>query len=554
MHRVITQSIAACLIASIAIGLSFGQTSAPTADGEAGQRAACGSLAALNAPAFRVETAEWVDASAGPGAAGRGGPGRGAAGPGGGTGAAAPAHCLFRVLMDSRPSPIDGVTLGIGFELRLPLEWNGRFLFQGGGGLNGVLSPALGNVSGAPSALARGYAVVSTDGGHRGSMVDSSFAADQQAKLDFAYQAVQRTTYEAKDLIDRFYGSAPDYSYFMGCSTGGREAMLAAQRLPLEYDGIVAGDPAFNLTRIAANQVFSLQTVTRIAPRDADGRPDPSGAFSDAQLAAVGATVTAQCDALDGLADGMINDFEACGFDPAALQCGNADAPDAAQCLSGEQVKALADIIGGARNSQGDSLYGAFTWDTGIASPAWRSMHLGANGRPPANASLGSDTLRLFAMTPARPELDPLDFDFDRDMAATYETAAINDAIATLHSSFAGRGGKLIVYHGLSDQGMSAGALIDWYGELTPRTGAGPQDWARMFFVPGMTHCSGGQSTDSFDMLSAIEAWVEDDAAPDQVVATGRAYPDVTRPLCPYPLVARFDGGDPDSAASFSCR
>jgi feruloyl esterase len=271
-------------------------------------------------------------------------------------------------------------------------------------------------------------------------------------------------------------------------------------------------------------------------------------------LAAVGATVTAQCDALDGLADGMINDFEACGFDPAALQCGNADSPDAAQCLSGEQVKALADIIGGARNSQGDSLYGAFTWDTGIASPAWRSMHLGANGRPPANASLGSDTLRLFAMTPARPELDPLDFDFDRDMAATYETAAINDAIATLHSSFAGRGGKLIVYHGLSDQGMSAGALIDWYGELTPRTGAGPQDWARMFFVPGMTHCSGGQSTDSFDMLTAIEAWVEDDAAPDQVVATGRAYPDVTRPLCPYPLVARFDGGDPDSAASFSCR
>jgi feruloyl esterase len=396
--------------------------------------------------------------------------------------------------------------------------------------------------------------VVSTDGGHRGrSPVDSSFAADQQAKLDFAYQAVQRTTYEAKDVIGRFYGRGPEYSYFMGCSTGGREGMLAAQRLPLEFDGVVAGDPAFNLTRIAANQVFSLQTVTRMAPRGEDGKPDLSRAFSDAALEAVADAVTAQCDARDGLADGMINDFEGCGFEPASLQCADDEASDA-QCLSSSQVEALEDIFGGARNSRGESLYGAFTYDTGIADRAWRSMHLGSDGRPPANASLGSDTLRFFAMTPARPDLDPLDFDFDRDMAATYETAAINDAIGTLHSSFAGRGGKLIVYHGLSDQGMSAGALTDWYAALTPRDDAGPQDWARLYFVPGMTHCGGGPSTDSFDMLTAIQSWVEEDRAPDRVVATGEAFPGVTRPLCPYPEVARYDGGDPDSAESFSCR
>jgi feruloyl esterase len=157
-------------------------------------------------------------------------------------------------------------------------------------------------------------------------------------------------------------------------------------------------------------------------------------------------------------------------------------------------------------------------------------------------------------MTPARPDLDPLDFDFDRDMALTAETAAINDAIGTLHSSFAGRGGKLIVYHGLSDQGMSAGALTDWYAGLTPRDDSGPQDWARLYFVPGMLHCSGGQATDSFDMLTAIQAWVEDDVAPDRVLASGRALPGVTRPLCPYPSVARYDGGDPNDAASFSCR
>jgi hypothetical protein len=535
MQQLILRSIPAAFLATW-----IGQ--AAVAD-EAESRATCESLASLAAERFRVDTAEWVSASTGgPAPAGRG-PARGPM----------PAHCLFQVTLDARPSSIDGVTLGIGFELRLPLEWNGRFLFQGGGGLNGVLNAALGNVAGAPSALARGFAVVATDGGHRGSMVDSSFAADQQAKLDFAYQAVQRTTYEAKDVIDRFYGRAPEYSYFMGCSTGGREAMLAAQRLPLEFDGVVAGDPAFNLTRIAANQVYSLQTVTRIAPPDANGQPDPSQAISDAQLNAVAEAVTAQCDALDGLADGLINDFESCDFDPVALQCSDAVAGDGT-CLAAPQVQALSDIIGGARNSAGQSLYGAFTWDTGIASSAWRSMHLGADGRAPANASLGSDTLRLFAMTPARPDLDPLDFDFDRDMAATYETAALNDAVQTLHSSFAGHGGKLIVYHGLSDQGMSAGALTEWYAELTPRDADGPQDWARLYFVPGMLHCSGGQATDTFDMLTAIQSWVEDDVAPDRVLATGRAFPDVTRPLCPYPQVARYDGGDPGLAESFSCR
>src|SRR5690606_22432904 len=142
----------------------------------------------------------------------------------------------------------------------------------------------------------------------------------------------------------------------------------------------------------------------------------------------------------------------------------------------------LKDIFGGAKNSRGESLYGAFPFDTGIANAAWRSMHLGSNGRPPANASLGADTLRLFAMTPARPDLDPLTFDFDRDMALTVETAAMNHADATLHSTFAGRGGKLIVYHGVSDQGMSAAALIARYADLTPRDENGPQDWARMFF------------------------------------------------------------------------
>jgi hypothetical protein len=181
-------------------------------------------------------------------------------------------------------------------------------------------------------------------------------------------------------------------------------------------------------------------------------------------------------------------------------------------------------------------------------------MHLGTDTGPPANATLGRDTLRLFSMTPADPDLDPLDFDFDRDMDATAETAAINDAVATLHTTFAGRGGKMIVYHGLSDQAMWTGALTQWYEKLTPQDNGGPQSWARLFLVPGMTHCGGGQSTDRFDMLTAIRQWVEQGQAPDRIVASGRAFSGKTRPLCPYPKVARFDGGDEDSHESFSCR
>jgi len=181
-------------------------------------------------------------------------------------------------------------------------------------------------------------------------------------------------------------------------------------------------------------------------------------------------------------------------------------------------------------------------------------MHLGTGTTPPANATLGADTLRNFALTPPDPALDPLSFDFDRDVARTLETAAINDANGTQHTTFAGHGGKLLVYHGLSDQAMSTGSLVDWYEKLTPRDGAGPQSWARLFLVPGMTHCGGGKSTDQFDVLAAIQAWVEEGRAPDRMAARGAAFPGRTRPLCPYPKVARYDGGDPENERSFSCR
>ena len=492
----------------------------------------CAALSQMTTAQFRVDNAEWVQANA-----------------------TMPEHCLFRVMLDARASTIEAMSFGTGIELRLPLNWNGRLLVQGGGGLNGVLSAAVGRVGEGPSALQRGFAVVSTDSGHRGrNSTDARFGADQQAKLDFGYAAIDRTTREAKSMLQRYYGRAPEYTYFMGCSTGGREGMMAAQRSPLLFDGIVAGHGPFNFTRLTMNQIFSVQTIARIAPKNPDGTPDLSRAFTDAQLKGVADAVLGRCDALDGLKDGMINDFRACKFDPAEQVCDAGKDSRGAACMTKTQADALRTVMGGAKNSRGESLYGSTPYDTGIAAPAWRSIHLGGNGRPPGNASLGRDSLTQFSMTPSSPGYDIMQFDFDKDVARTVETAAISDAVATLHSSFAGRGGKLILYQGLSDQGMYTNALTDWYEKITPREAEGPQGWARLFVVPGMLHCGGGQATDRFDMLNAIQNWVEKGQAPDSVIASGNAFPGRTRPLCPYPKVARYQGGDTEAASSFACR
>lgn len=467
---------------------------------------------------------------------------------------ALPAHCLFQATLGPRTGP-DGQQFGIGFELRLPSTWNGEFVFQGGGGLDGVLSPSYGAAGGAdPPALARGFAVVSTDGGHRsGSMIDAHFALDQQGRIDYAYNAVDKTTFLAKALIARFYGQAPRRSYFIGCSNGGRQALIAAERLPLEFDGIVAGDPSFHLTRVNLDEAWNEIVAARAAPKDAQGRPLIGSLFSESDLQLVSKAVLKKCDALDGLADGMINDYRACRFDPAVLTCKTAKP---AGCLTPKQVTALKEMMQGPHDSQGRALYAAFPYDAGIGEPAFRRMHFGTSATAQTNsadATLGFDSLRYYSMTPPEPGFDPMKFDFDRDPARLAETAKINDADAVYLNSFA-RHGKLILYHGLSDQGLSPLDTVAWY-ERAQSQNAGPNnDWARLFLVPGMTHCSGGPSTDHFDMLTAIDDWVEHGHAPERIVATGKSFPGQSRPLCSYPNVARYTGGDPRDEKSFACK
>ncbi|MBN1625137.1 MAG: tannase/feruloyl esterase family alpha/beta hydrolase, partial [Deltaproteobacteria bacterium] len=406
-----------------------------------------------------------------------------------------PEHCLIQGMINPRIGQ-GGRRFGLGFDLRMPTKWNGRFVFHGGGGLDGRLAPALGDIFGSvrPSALARGFAVVSTDGGHRSDWMDGSFGLDQQSRIDYAYNALGTVTPKAKELVQKYYGSAPSYSYLLGCSNGGRQGLMASQRFPLYFDGIVAGDPSIKFSRIAVDQMWNLKVAARIAPKDANGRPVISKSFSDEDLRLVADSVLNHCDALDGLADGIINDWQACDYDPGVLTC-KGEKTD--RCLSKAQVEALRDIHSGPRTSKGEPLYGAFNYDTGIADPIWRAMHFGSSGTgewDAADATLGLNNMKYYQLTPPEPGLDPLDFDFDRDVERTRHTGAMSDADSTFLETFA-RHGKMIVYNGLSDQGMASSVLADWYDEVIRVNGESVRDSVRLFFIPGMCHCDGGQAT-----------------------------------------------------------
>jgi feruloyl esterase len=210
----------------------------------------------------------------------------------------------------------------------------------------------------------------------------------------------------------------------------------------------------------------------------------------------------------------------------------------------------------GPLDEERNPIYGRFAWDTGIAGPAWRGMRMGsaADGTwDAADVILGFETLRQYSLTPPDPDFDPMTFDFEGDIERTGEMAALGDADASYLQTFANNG-KMIVYHGNSDQGMATGAVTDWYDAVLADTGEDVTESVRLFLVPGMTHCSGGQATDQFDLLDAIRAWVEEGRAPERIVATGEAFPGASRPLCPYPEVARYQGGDPDDHESFACR
>lgn len=480
-----------------------------------------------------------------------------------------PAHCQVRGTMSPRTGA-DGKPYHIGFELRMPKEWNGRFFFQGGGGNDGTVAPALGSLAGGggalpglrTGALAQGFAVVTTDAGHQGT--DATFALDPQARIDHAFNAYDRVTLAAKSIIAQVYGRPPERSYFVGCSGGGRQALLFPQRFPAHFDGIVASAPAIKVAKEASvASVWSLLAYEAAAPRDAAGRPVLSQALSDADLRLVSGAVLQRCDALDGLADGIIGvNPSACDFDPAVLQCPGAKT---ASCLSADQVGALRRDFSGPRDSQGRPLYATWPWDAGISGPDWRRWKLGSSttATPDArNATLiANDAMRYEFFTPPDPAFDYHNFNFDADPARMDAYAAVYHTTSTDVSAFRDRGAKMLLVHGTSDAIFSANDTIDYYRRLAAANGGADQaaGFARLFLVPGMNHCanSGGPATDLYDALAPLQAWVENGTPPERIVARASAtapWPGRTRPLCPYPKTARYTGsGSIEDAASFAC-
>lgn len=492
-------------------------------------------------------------------------------------------HCVLRGHIAERTG-IDGNDYRIRFELRLPDDWNGRFIHQFNGGNDGAVVPAMGNLMNADpadSGLARGYAVVSSDAGHDGEAQPDAglaggarFGFDPEARSDYGYGAVIKLNPVATGIVEDYYGSGIEYSYGVGGSNGGRHAMVQATRSPDAFDGILAGYPGLNLPRAAVQHAWDVQSFHAV-------NGDIRTAFAPEDLQLVGDAVVAACDGLDGLEDGIIADTPACqaSFDIATLTC-QAGATEA--CLSPEQVEALTRIHAGPTNSAGEALYTNWAWDRGIATGDWRFWKLESPIPPwdnlPLIATMGASSL---AMIFSNPPVDVggtpddllaflLDYDFDTDATvdATDTTFAESpmafmaptDTDNPVMAEFRDAGGKMIVFHGVSDPVFSVMDTMNWYEKLDANTDGNARDFVTFYTVPGMGHGPGGPATDKFDAFNALVDWVENGKPPEHLVA--EVTPDnqyvtdmigITRKLCPYPSIPRYTGDDEQSHESFTC-
>jgi feruloyl esterase len=416
----------------------------------------------------------------------------------------------------------------IGTEVWLPeSDWNGKYLAVGSGGWGGSIS-----YGGMADALRRGYATSATDDGHVGD--GASFVLGHPQKLvDFAYRAEHEMTIEAKKLIKTFYGREPRLSYWSGCSGGGREGLLQAYRYPNEFNGVIAGDPA-DIRRNAWALWLAVETFK-----------DPNAHIPPEKYPMIHRAVLDACDYNDGVRDGLIENPETCHVNFKKLECKGSDGPD---CLTSAQVRTAEIILSPAATPAGKILFPRLEPGTELR---WNRL---AGGPDPG--SLFLDEFRYVVYQD--PHWDWRSFQLERDAAKAHD---IDKDVYELNpdlSAFAEHGGKLLIYHGWADQQVAPGASIEFYKSVV-KLSPNPQNasnWIRLFMVPGMGHCSGGEGPDTFDKIGALERWVEQNIPPTRIIATHQQgdHIDRTRPLCPYPQVARYKGnGSIDDAANFAC-
>jgi len=441
----------------------------------------------------------------------------------------------------------------IRFELNLPIKWNRRFYMHGNGGFAGEAPEFGSRPTIRANALKQGFATAQTNTGHDATAEPlASFATNYQKRVDYAFRAVHMTAVEAKRIAAAYYGRAASYSYWDGCSTGGRQGLISAQRFPHDFDGIVAGAPVLNFVETVAQSLLNGLALVET--------PVPV-----AKMKLVSDAVYARCDAKDGLKDGLIDDPRRCDFDPArdVAQC--ATGQDGESCLTPAQTAAIKKVYAGAQvggkpahfgqlvgaETGGNSFTGNGTTDSGWA--AW--LIPPADGKALQHA-YGESFVRYFL---ARPDssLDATKFDFARDIGKYADARALLNATDPNLGPFRSRGGKLLMYFGWADTALPPLMGVDYYMKAVAANGLATPDFFRLFMVPGMFHCRGGIGTDRLDAMTAVINWVENGVAPASITASqvdkGKLLR--TRPLCPYPQVARYSGsGSPDDAANFACK
>lgn len=461
-----------------------------------------------------------------------------------------PAFC--RVVAKAHPSTDSDITI----EIWMPLKnWNGKLQGLANGGFAGAI-----NFLELGASLQHGYVATGTDTGHSGSPIDAAWALNHPEKIiDFGYRGIHEMTRVAKAVIPAFYGSAPKRSYFAGCSDGGREALMEAQRYPEDYDGILAGAPANYWTGLLSLAVVDTQALTA----------SPASFIPPAKVPSIGKAVVAACDKLDGVADGVLNDPRQCRFDPASIQC--KEGADSSECLTAPQVTALKAIYAGMHGSNGRLIFPGYLPGAEEGEGGWA---LWITGPAPTKSLMAYFGLGYYAnMVYNEKDWDYRTFVVDNGMkAATEKTAEALDATNPDLSAFRARGGKLILYHGWNDPAIPALNTVNYYESVVAKMGrSAAGSFTRLYMIPGMQHCGGGPGPENFgEALDAtstdpqhniritLENWVEKGTAPSSFVvskAASSSSPEITRPLCPYPQFAKYKGsGDPNKTENFTCR
>jgi feruloyl esterase len=487
--------------------------------------ASCDSLASFVIPAGKITSAALVAAGAfiPPGGGGlmMGGPGALA------VFKTAPAFC--RVTATLTPTPDSDIKI----EVWMPAEnWNGKLVGVGNGVWAGSIS-----YSALAEPLSRGYATVATDTGHVGSGMDAKFAVGHKEKLiDFGYRAVHEMTVKAKAILAEYYGRKERLALWVSCSTGGRQGLMEAYRYPEDYNGISSMAPANPMVGLMIDTLWTGYAVLK----------DDARRLTPAKMMAVHKAFISQCDERDGLKDGIVGDPEQCRFDPGTLQCKEGDGSD---CLTAPQVAALRDIYGGVRNPRtGELVFSGFP----PGSEQQLSMMIGGKEPFPVATSYFRDIVF------DNPQWNYKSYDYDKDLPASFKAGSeILDVPSDGFARFIKDGGKLLLSHGWSDGLIPATNTASFYRAMTAQMDSKKaSDSVRLFMIPGMGHCGGGDAPTGTDMLSVIDRWVETGKAPDRIIASNPPnQKQMSRPICPYPQIARYKGsGSTEDAADFECK